>query len=428
MGHGHDHGDRQAYYLEQICTVAMAGALGGVAIMMYAQPNGLFFLAPMFKNPVLWGGIVLLGLVAIRAVTLWISVGQPQSALAIEGGHTHGAGASHEHSHAHGAACEHDHHHSHGDAGHDHGHSHGDACGHDHGHGAGHDHGHSHSHGGDDHGHSHGWNPWRFAVLLLPVVLFFMNLPNEGFSASYLQKIAGTQLSLGEAVQANFSPDVGVKLSEGADHLPRIDFVEPDSPAAHQGLAVGDRLIRITQVADKNGKAPEKAEPVSLDGMPLDKVLEQLRGEAESKVKIAYRRGDSSETKDATLTRTEKVITIDYKEIQEAASWPAKRDFYGGRRIRVKGQYMPGAASNSFSLVRLKITCCAADVTPLKMVIESPNGVPKLDPLEWVQVEGQIEFRQRTDGNRKNEFVTVLKVAAPDKITPIPPEPDVYLQ
>jgi hypothetical protein len=46
-----------------------------------------------------------------------------------------------------------------------------------------HDH-HGHAPGCTDHdcGHSHNWNPWRFAVLLIPVVLFFLDLPNQGFS------------------------------------------------------------------------------------------------------------------------------------------------------------------------------------------------------------------------------------------------------
>src|SRR5262249_18283679 len=61
---------------------------------------------------------------------------------------------------------EHKHEHAHAAAGHDHGHAH--------------DHDHDHGH---DHDHSHGWAPWRFVVLLLPVVLYFLNLPNEGFSS-----------------------------------------------------------------------------------------------------------------------------------------------------------------------------------------------------------------------------------------------------
>jgi hypothetical protein len=434
MAHDHEHMDRQEYYLEQICTIALSGALAGVAIMMYTSPNGLFFLANMFRLPVFWGGITLLALVIVRAVTLWISVGKAVPALALThpDGHVHSHG---DHHHHHDETCGHEHSHGDGEAcGHEHSHhEHGATCSHEHSHGAHeHSHGaheHSHSHGGDDHGHSHGANYWRFAVLLLPVVLYFMNLPNEGFNADYLQKLAGGVVSMGEAERANFSPDVGVKLAEGSDELPQVQLVEPDSPAAKAGIQTGDHLVSVVQVADRNGKPLEKTEPMALKAVALDKVLEQLHGEGGSQVKVEYRRGAASVAPVAvTLTRVDKVMSVDFRELQEAASWPAKRDLFGGRRIRIKGQYSPGDATNTFSLVRLKMTCCAADLQALKMVIESPSGVPAVKPLDWIAVEGLLEFRQRTDGNRRNEFVAVLKVASPEKIVPIPPEQDLYMQ
>ncbi len=77
-------------------------------------------------------------------------------------------------------------------AGHDHDHDH---CGHDHAHD--HDHsGHSHEHhdghdhsavasapAADDCGHEHSWAPWRYAVLLLPVAIYFV-LPPGALSST----------------------------------------------------------------------------------------------------------------------------------------------------------------------------------------------------------------------------------------------------
>src|SRR5207249_7750262 len=74
------------------------------------------------------------------------------------------------HDHDHGHHHDHDHEHHHHDHDHDHGHAH------------------AHAHEqtpGHDHGHDHGWAPWRYTVLMLPVVLFLLNLPNEIFSARY---------------------------------------------------------------------------------------------------------------------------------------------------------------------------------------------------------------------------------------------------
>jgi uncharacterized membrane protein YraQ (UPF0718 family) len=128
---------------------------------------------------VLAGGLSLLALVVLRAVAVWRSVDEE---------------ASHAHSH--------DHDHDHGD---------GPCCGHDHDHPHHHDHGHGHHHHHEgpataiqpapgtltlasepatshaphahhhDHGHEHGWAPWRYVVLLLPVVLYFLILSNPSF-------------------------------------------------------------------------------------------------------------------------------------------------------------------------------------------------------------------------------------------------------
>lgn len=147
MAHDHSHGDRNAYYLNQLFTIAVCGALGGVAVMLWWSGTIALMLHPKFFLWVLLGGISLLALVVLRAAAVWRSVDE----LAAEPDQTH----DHDH-------CGHDH----------------DHCHHDHDHG--HDHGHDHDH---DHGHEHGWAPWRYVVLLLPVVLYFLNLPNQGFSA-----------------------------------------------------------------------------------------------------------------------------------------------------------------------------------------------------------------------------------------------------
>lgn len=198
MAHDHSHGDRNAYYLNQLFTIAVCGALGGVAVMLWWSGKIGLMLHPKFYIWVLMGGVTLLLLVVVRAVAVWHSVDEAVT----------------EHSH--------DHHHDHEHCGHDHGH-----CDHDHDHDHGihvaphtsgyttvpststaalpvlhhHDHGHGHSHD-HDHGHDHGWAPWRYVVLLLPVVLYFLNLPNQGFSAD-----AGGSLD----VSKFHAPDVAVK-------------------------------------------------------------------------------------------------------------------------------------------------------------------------------------------------------------------------
>lgn len=176
MAHGHDHShDHGDYYVEQLCTIAVCGALGGVAVMLWWRNLLFYILAPQFHPYVLAGGLVLLALVAVRAVTLWFSVERKPAADHHDHVHHH---HDHDHDHSHhvtaaapektGIPCGHDHDHAHCDHDHDHHH--------DHGH---HHHDHAHAHG---HAHDHGWAPWRFIVLMLPVLLYFLGLPREGFS------------------------------------------------------------------------------------------------------------------------------------------------------------------------------------------------------------------------------------------------------
>ena len=97
MAHDHSHGDRNAYYLDQLFTIAVCGALGGVAVMLWYSGKLGLMLAPKFFIWVLLGGITLLTLVLIRALAVWRSVDAPE--------HTH----DHEHcGHDHGH-CDHDH-------------------------------------------------------------------------------------------------------------------------------------------------------------------------------------------------------------------------------------------------------------------------------------------------------------------------------
>jgi hypothetical protein len=170
----HVHAKDSNYFIEQLCTIGVCGALGGVAITMWAIPNGLFFLAPQFKapfgerwlSPVLWGGIAIVTFVLIRAAAVWISVGKPSATDPDDHSHINDHGHAHVHEHHDDPAVD----------GHDHAtcpHVHDNDHVHVHASSMPHSLSHDHSH---DHGHEHGWAPWRYVILLLPVGFYFLNL------------------------------------------------------------------------------------------------------------------------------------------------------------------------------------------------------------------------------------------------------------
>lgn len=160
--HGHHHPEGDPYFLDQLCMVTLAGGFGAICLALYFVQTSMLdrLLGPQFHPFILASGIVLVLLAFIRGAALWIEVGKAVPATS----------PAHDHDHHHD--------HDHGTCGHDHSHDHA-ACGHAHDHGHHHHHhGHGHSHGHE--GHDHGWAPWRYVVLLVPVLLFLLGVPNRG--------------------------------------------------------------------------------------------------------------------------------------------------------------------------------------------------------------------------------------------------------
>jgi uncharacterized membrane protein YcgQ (UPF0703/DUF1980 family) len=118
-------------------------------------------------------------------------------------------------------------------------------------------------------------------------------------------------------------------------------------------------------------------------------------------------------------------VSLNFKELDRSAYNETQRDFFEGKTGTLKGQFAPGKSSTTFSLVRLKITCCAADAIPLNVVIISPESVADIKPMSWVEVTGQIQYRKRKD---RDEYVPVLKLHSLQDVVPTAPDDDPYLQ
>src|SRR5206468_1909012 len=131
-------------------------------------------LADQFHPFVLASGIGLVVIALTRGAVLWQ---QSRDPVFLESRHHHHHGHNHAHDHAHAiqeksslqlavtAAPAHEHHHGPAD---DHAHDH-----------HGHAHHHHHEADHDEADHDHGWAPWRYVVILVPIILFLLGLPNR---------------------------------------------------------------------------------------------------------------------------------------------------------------------------------------------------------------------------------------------------------
>lgn len=438
MAHSHSHSDQNTYYMDQLCTLGTCAAMGAVAILLYTRGTLSYILDKSFFPYVLAGGVVLLVLVAIRAATLWRLIGEAKAKRQHDHQHhEHGEACGHDHHHEHAGACNHDHHHhehKHGEAcEHDHHHEHAGACNHDHHHhehgeACGHDHDHDHAHGCSEphvHGpacdHDHAWAPWRYAVILLPVVLFFLNMPNSPLNLAQL----GIASDVGDVnVEKNASP-LGFKLKPTQQGL-EVESVKDNSPAQKANVKEGDVITKITLRADpKTGKSLKTMLDIDVTS-DVDKMIQHLRGKPSSAVPpqpeveltFAPRRWYQAPTKEKL--KYEEVVMLGFKELEGHAQDPTRRQYFEGKIGTMKGQYAPG--SNSFQLIRLKITCCAADVIPQKVIIVAPER-PNFAPHAWIEVTGEIHFIENPN---KREFTPVIRVTDMEKIRATDADPEAY--
>ncbi len=420
MAHVHDE-EGSSYHLEQLCTIGVCGALAGVCIMLWwvfnygtpppppRQPMIRVMLADKFHLPVLLGGLALLVLVVIRALAVWRATGQAKAPV-----HSH----NHDHVHEH-------------DLGHEHGHAHaitadhaitaeprpaGSGCDeHAHEHAAGHSHG-----NGDDHGHDHGWSPWRYIMLLLPVVLYFLGLPDKLPSEE-----AVNPGELGADTTKSHRPYFGMGIVKNtARDLLQVKKLVKGSQAIEKGIEAGDFIQEIKIEVDGEGKPLPKPESYSTKGMSLDEVEKILQGEHVDVVKLVLERGGDQAVEVELSRKT--VMTLDFKELDKASFYPQQRDWYQGQVGRLKGQFAPAPHDDKvFTLVRWRMTCCAADAVAIKAHIVAPKSVTHVKAQDWVEVQGQIQFRQMRD---RNEFVPVLVVTSNDMIRKTDPDLDPYLR
>ncbi|QJX00395.1 TIGR03943 family putative permease subunit [Frigoriglobus tundricola] len=305
----HSHSGCQSprdYFTEQLLTILVCGALAFVGIQMYMQDMLRHILAPQFHFPVLIGSIAVLVLVAFRAIAVWREAGelQPLNDMNCQENHVHSATCNHLPGLPDGS-------------------------------------------GGDpnlaDDGHSHDMS-WMFArmlILVFPIALFALGVPNTGFSKGKQLDAAGKDTAL------NMSPKA---IEEAAKDTTTVEIkpleVQPD----------GTKVREL-----KTAKGLKIREIVSTSG----------------DTKYVLIPGEGAE--------------FSFNALTEAAFDADKRKALEGQTAIMQGRFKR-LGDKEFTLFRLKMTCCGPDAVTLKVRIIAPQAVGEFADFDWVQVKGVIQF------------------------------------
>ncbi|MCS7020737.1 MAG: hypothetical protein NZU63_02780 [Gemmataceae bacterium] len=206
-----------------------------------------------------------------------------------------------------------------------------------------------------NHGHSHdlSWVVARMLVLIFPVSLYFLGLPNATYSKERQLRMLGQESAMGSQLLQDFAKEAEVveekKLDDGS--IQRILKTKTG--------------LRLREIRKPDGSQP---------------VLEVLSGEGRR---------------------------MRFNDLNDAAYDQAKRESLQGQIAILEGRFRR-LGDKEFTLFRLKMTCCAADTVPLRVRIVVPQALSGFNDFDWVEVKGQIQFVKVPNQDR---YLPVIMVA-----------------
>lgn len=315
------------YFTEQLLTILVCGGLGFVGIQMYRNDMLKHILAPQFHTAVLVGSIAVLVLVAVRAITVWREAGQlqPVDDMTCQQNHVHTAACNHLPGLPLGTTPD--------------------------------------ENLVDDHGHSHdmSWVFARMLVLVFPIALFALGIPNSGFSQERLNKMLGEQKAL------NIDPEELKRMATDPAAVTLETSNEPDGSK-----------VRVIQPPppNENLKVREVYPPA---GLPTYSLVSSAG------------------------------VPMTFNELNDAAFDADKRKALTGQTAILEGKFNR-LGDKEFTLYRLKMTCCGPDAVMLKVRILAPQ-VPQAKEGEWVRVKGVIRFIKAPGQERYTPVLMINDIA-----------------
>lgn len=107
---------------------------------------------------------------------------------------------------------------------------------------------------------------------------------------------------------------------------------------------------------------------------------------------------------------------VEVLDLLYAAQDPTIRKELDGKSVEVVGQILPAltnnAAGNRFKLVRMFMTCCAADARPIAILVETDRP-PDQPDMAWVRIVGTATYP--TEGGR---MICVVRMESAEPADP----------
>jgi uncharacterized repeat protein (TIGR03943 family) len=162
-----------------------------------------------------------------------------------------------------------------------------------------------------------------------------------------------------------------------------------------------------------------------LSQLPAAKVLAPESASAPPPSSTTPQAGDQQTGEGmATASASESgAMPIQVIDLLYAVQMPTYREEFEGKSAELIGQFVPmttgNPKGNRFQVIRLFITCCAADAKPVGVTVQYDKPL-KVSEMGWVKITGNPTFPM--EGGRRTAVLMADKVEE----CPAPAEPFVY--
>ncbi len=317
----------------------------------------------------------------------------------------------------------------------------------DHGHEHEHDHHHGHEHTHHDHGHAHGAGDYYLEQLLtificgaFGLVAILMNsfgMLDHILAPQFHSWVLGGGIVLlafviirGAALWVSAGSHAHAQAhhhhhDHAHEHGPDCDHSHEHGPGCDHGHDHPHENHGAHEHAHAHAPGDDHSHGnifwrVVVMAFPLLLFCLGLPNSGLSKEGLDRRLGKDAEIGDIkeVAAKGGDVVTFnDFSELNAAANDPGKRTEYEGREVRVKGQ-LKKLDSTEYTLFKMKMTCCAADMIPLKARIKT-SFATQFEDYKWVWAQGRLQFVESSD---KRQYVPVVRVKNPSGLQEAPAE------